>query len=78
MKLGQEADKHSGQIIAVHPHRLRHTFGAEHKDKSGSDTETASALGHASLRYVGRYVRKSDTEGEAALESIFSPVGLSK
>ena len=72
IKLGQEAGKHSGQVITVHPHRLRHTFGAEYRAKTGSDTETASALGHASLKYVGRYVRKTDLEREASLESTFS------
>ena len=72
MKLGQEAGKHSGQVIAVYPHRLRHTFGSEYRLKTGSDTETASALGHASLKYVGRYVRKTDAEREQALETIFS------
>ena len=73
VKLGQEAGKHSGEVIVVHPHRLRHTFGAEYRDKTGSDTETASALGHASLKYVGRYVRKTDAERESVMESIFSP-----
>ena len=39
-----------------------------------SDTETASALGHASLKYVGRYVRKNDQERADTLESIFSSI----
>ena len=72
VKLGQEAGKYSGEVIIVHPHRLRHTFGAEYREKTGSDTETASALGHASLKYVGRYVRKTDAERELALEAVFS------
>lgn len=57
--------------IVVHPHRLRHTFGAEFRARSGSDTETAAALGHTGLRYVGRYVRKSPQEREAEMEGVF-------
>ena len=72
LRLGQEAGKHSHAPILVYPHRLRHTFGAEYREKTGSDTETASALGHASLKYVGRYVRKTAEERETTLESIFS------
>ncbi len=48
--------------MTLHPHQLRHTFGALYREASGSDTETAAALGHAGLQYVGRYVRKTDNE----------------
>ena len=57
----------------VHPHQLRHTFGARYRAASGSDTETAEVLGHASLKYVGRYVRKSNQERRQLLEDIFDP-----
>jgi integrase len=50
------------EAFSVHPHQLRHTFGARYREASGSDTETAAALGHAGLQYVGRYVRKTDRE----------------
>jgi integrase/recombinase XerD len=66
--LGREAD----EGIAMHPHRLRHTFGAEFRERTGSDTETAAALGHTGLAYVGRYARRSNDEREAALEEIFA------
>ncbi len=53
---------YTGESFHVHPHRLRHTFGAAYRAASGSDTETAAALGHAGLQYVGRYVRETDAE----------------
>lgn len=59
------------QAIAMHAHRLRHTFGAELRERTGSDTETAAALGHTGLAYVGRYARRSNDEREATLEQIF-------
>lgn len=70
-RIGQEAGKHHGQAIDVHPHRLRHTFAAEYRDKTGSDTETARALGHTSLQYVGRYARRSDGEREMTIDALF-------
>ena len=71
----EEANKHrkDGDAISLHPHQLRHTFGSIYREKTGSDTETAAALGHASLKYVGRYVRKTQAEREAVLEEIFEP-----
>jgi len=68
--IAEEASKHKNDIIDIHPHRLRHTFGAEMREKTGSDTETAALLGHAGLKYVGRYVRNTQAEREAILESI--------
>ena len=70
--IAQEASKHQKAVIEIHPHRLRHTFGSEYRDKTGSDTETAAALGHTGLQYVGRYVRRSRDERETALEEMFS------
>ena len=70
--LAREASKHRDGTIALHPHRLRHTFGAEYREKTGSDTETATALGHAGLQHVGRYVRRSAEEREAIVERLFS------
>ena len=70
-KLGEEAGKHHGEPIDVHPHRLRHTFAAEYRSKTGSDSETAQTLGHTSLQYVGRYARRSDRERETTIDEIF-------
>lgn len=69
--IADEASKHSpDNPIEIHPHRLRHTFGAEFREKSGSDTETQQALGHVSLKHVGRYVRKTQQEREEMMEEI--------
>jgi len=68
--LAQEANKHRSEGIYIHPHRLRHTFGSEIRAKTGSDTETAAMLGHAGLKYVGRYVRNTQAEREALLDSM--------
>jgi site-specific recombinase XerD len=69
--IADEANKHSkDKPIEIHPHRLRHTFGAEFRERTGSDTETQQALGHVSLKYVGRYVRKTQQEREETLEEI--------
>jgi site-specific recombinase XerD len=69
--IADEANKHSkDNPIEIHPHRLRHTFGAEFREKTGSDTETQQALGHVSLKYVGRYVRKTQQEREDMMEEI--------
>lgn len=69
-RIAEEANKHRTEDnkIYIHPHRLRHTFGSIYREKSGSDTETASALGHSGLKYVGRYVRKTDEEREELLD----------
>jgi integrase/recombinase XerD len=70
-RIAQEANKHDGTgSLDIHPHRLRHTFGAEYRQRTGSDTETATALGHASLNYVGRYVRKTQIEREEVIDSM--------
>lgn len=71
-RIAAEANKYrpDGDKIHLHPHRLRHTFGAEYRERSGSDTETAAALGHSGLKYVGRYVRKTREERESLLESL--------
>ncbi len=53
---------YTGGAFSVHAHKLRHTFGAAYRAASGSDTETAAALGHTGLQYVGRYVRQTDAE----------------
>lgn len=72
-EIAAEANKNrpEGQKIHLTPHRLRHSFGADFRAKTGSDTETAAALGHTGLKYVGRYVRKSQDEREATLEAVF-------
>lgn len=68
--IADEANKHRKELIHIHPHRLRHTFGFEVRKKTGSDTETAALLGHSGLKYVGRYVRQTDEEREKVLETI--------
>ena len=70
-RLGEHATAAMGRRVEVHPHRLRHTFGSLYREASGSDAETATALGHAGLKYVGRYTRKSQTEREDLLETMF-------
>ncbi len=70
MHIAEEDSKHKSDPIEIHPHRLRHTFGAEMREKTGSDTETAALLGHAGRKHVGRYVRNTQAEREAILESI--------
>ena len=42
------------------------------RDRTGSDTETAAALGHSGLAYVGRYARRSNEEREATLEQLLA------
>lgn len=74
--IADEANKHSqDNAIHIHPHRLRHTFGAEFREKTGSDTETQQALGHVSTKFIGRYVRKTQEEREAVMEGIGNQLG---
>ena len=69
--IAHEVHAAPGQMpLDIHPHRLRHTFGAEYRERTGSDTETAVALGHTSLEYVGRYVRKTRQEREEVMDAI--------
>ena len=72
--IAYEASKNLKEPIYLHPHRLRHTFGALHRAHSGSDTETAAALGHAGLGHVRRYIRKSQSEREEALDNMFERI----
>ncbi len=67
-----DADGGNAAAVHLHPHRLRHTFGALYREASGSDTETAVALGHSSLRHVGRYVRKTKQERRDVLGRAFT------
>ncbi len=69
-RLSREANRHHKDEIKIHPHRLRHTFGFEVRKRTGSDTETAALLGHAGLKYVGRYVRNTDEEREKILDDL--------
>jgi site-specific recombinase XerD len=69
--LAAEASKRRRAPIALHAHRLRHTFGSQYREKCQSDTETAAALGHTSLKYVGRYVRKTAEERQQTLDELF-------
>jgi hypothetical protein len=48
---------------------IRHTFGSDIREKTGSDSETARLLGHTSIKYVGRYTRATDQERAELLES---------
>jgi integrase/recombinase XerD len=69
-KLSREASAHIEGEMLIHPHQLRHTFGYEVRQRTGSDTETAALLGHAGLKYVGRYVRKTDEERAEVLDDL--------
>lgn len=69
-KLSKEASAHLDNQMHIHPHRLRHTFGYEIRQRTGSDTETAALLGHAGLKYVGRYVRATDEERAEVLDDL--------
>jgi integrase/recombinase XerD len=68
VRIANEATKHHG-AIHMHPHRLRHTFGFEARQRTLSDAETARLLGHQSDKYVGRYARSTQAEREAILET---------
>jgi len=70
-KLADEANKHrKDNLIELHPHALRHTFGYMIRHKTNSDSETAAYLGHSSTRYVGRYARDTQSEREEILDSL--------
>ena len=70
--IAREASKNDPERpLHVSPHMLRHTFGARHREASGSDTETAAALGHTGMAHVGRYTRKTDDERAATIEGMF-------
>lgn len=70
-KLSREASAHlDGPEMMIHPHQLRHTFGYEVRKRTGSDTETAALLGHAGLKYVGRYTRATDEERAKVLDDL--------
>ena len=70
--IAREARKnHPDAVLNIHPHQLRHTFGAKHREMWGSDTETAAALGHTGIQHVGRYTRKTDDERAAMVEGMF-------
>jgi site-specific recombinase XerD len=69
VRLADEATKHGGQIH-MHPHRLRHTFGFEVRERTKSDSETARLLGHQSDKYAGRYARSTQTEREMVLDTL--------
>lgn len=70
VRLAEQTSTYSKDELKIHPHRLRHTFGFEVRKRTGSDTETAALLGHAGLKYVGRYVRRTDEEREKILEDL--------
>ncbi len=53
----------------VHPHQLRHTFGAKHRQTWGSDVETAAALQHTGIQHVDRYTCKADDVRSASGEN---------
>ncbi len=75
-QLADEANKRRNTPIHLHPHRLRHTFASEFRAKSQSDAETAQALGHTSLKYVGRYTRQTDAERQQQLDELFGDSAL--
>jgi len=54
----------------LHPHRLRHIFGFEVRQRTKSDSETARLLGHQSDKYAGRYARSTQAEREQLLDTL--------
>jgi integrase/recombinase XerC len=69
VRIANEATKHHG-LIHMHPHRLRHTFGFEVRERTKSDSETARHLGHQSDKYAGRYARSTQAERERLLDTL--------
>ena len=69
VRIAEEATKHHG-AIHMHPHRLRHSFGFEMRERTGSDSETARLLGHQSDKYAGRYARSTQAEREQLLDTL--------
>ena len=70
-EITEEASINLPQLIELHVHRLRHTFGALYREKFSSDTETAAPLSHTGLHHVKRYVRKSQQERENAFGGLY-------
>ncbi|MBX9625552.1 MAG: tyrosine-type recombinase/integrase [Gemmataceae bacterium] len=56
--------------IRLSPHVLRHTFLRKVTQKHGVEF-AMEAAGHASSKYIWRYVRPSEEQKEAALEDLF-------
>jgi integrase/recombinase XerD len=69
VRIANEATKHHG-AIHMHPHRLRHTFGFEVRERTKSDSETARHLGHVTNKYAGRYARSTQEERERMLDTL--------
>ncbi|WP_437625992.1 tyrosine-type recombinase/integrase [Sorangium sp. So ce1151] len=69
VRTANEATKHHG-VIHLHPHRLRHTFGFEVRERTKSDSETARHLGHQTDKYAGRYARSTQQEREQLLDTL--------
>lgn len=60
----------TGEQIRLSPHVLRHTFLRKVTEKHGVEF-AMEAAGHASSKYIWRYVRPSEEQKEAALEDLF-------
>ena len=69
VRIADEATKHQGSIH-LHPHRLRHSFGFEVRQRTKSDSETARLLGHQCDKYAGRYARSKQAEREQILDTL--------
>ncbi len=59
-----------GEQIHLHPHVLRHTALRKMAEKKGIRFAQQMA-GHASTKYIWRYVRPSEDEMERAMEELF-------
>jgi integrase/recombinase XerD len=59
-----------GKTIAFSAHTLRHTFLRKVAEKKGVQF-AMQASGHASSKYIWRYVKPSDEQTEQALEELF-------
>lgn len=56
--------------IKISPHVLRHTFLRKITQKHGVEF-AMEAAGHASSKYIWRYVKPSDEQKEEALQVLF-------
>ncbi len=72
--IAHDAGITNGQEIAINPSRLRHTLGHTIWRRTGSATETASALGYSRLQYALRYADPQGLEHSEISESVDLPM----
>ncbi|MBL4572917.1 MAG: site-specific integrase [Gammaproteobacteria bacterium] len=67
-KIAAEAGKYADEGIKIHPHMLRHTYGSKVMNKTNSESQTATFLGHSSTKYTGMYIGLTRQEREDLLD----------